>query len=153
MARGKYEYWLTKDGLILLEAWARDGLTDEQIAHNIGISAVTLYDWKKKFPKFTKALKKSKEVADIEVENSLYKRAMGYEYVEETQELRDGELTTTKRITKQVPPDTTAQIFWLKNRKPRQWRDKKDMDISVQPVDKTIEELDEYICKKKQKDT
>lgn len=73
MAKGKYQKWLTKDGLTLLEAWARDGLTDEQIAHNIGVSTVTLYDWKNKYPNISNSLKRGKEVVDIEVENALLK--------------------------------------------------------------------------------
>lgn len=98
MARGKYEYWRTADGLTLLGGWARDGLTDEQIAHNIGITAKTLYDWKNRFREISEALKKGKEVVDYEVENALLARA------------KNG--------------DTTAQIFWLKNRRPDRWRDK-----------------------------
>ena len=66
MARGKFEYWLTEDGLTLLEGWARDGLTDEQIAENIGISRSTLSDWKNKFSDISDALKKGKEVVDID---------------------------------------------------------------------------------------
>ena len=58
MARGKFGYWLTEDGLTLLEGWARDGLTDEQIAEKIGINRATLYDWKKKYPNISNALKK-----------------------------------------------------------------------------------------------
>ncbi|MFA5239789.1 MAG: helix-turn-helix domain-containing protein [Phycisphaerae bacterium] len=142
MAKGKYEYWLSDDGLLLLEAWARDGLTDEQIAHNAGITTTTLYDWKNKYPTISYALKKGKEVVDIEVENALYKKALGY-----TVELRktfkvrviDYDPETGKRIREyeelrigideiHVPADTTAQIFWLKNRKPNDWRDKKVME-------------------------
>ena len=67
MAKGKYEYWRTTDGLILLQGWARDGLTDEQIAHNIGIRRTTLYDWKNKYLDINDALKKGKEVVDVEV--------------------------------------------------------------------------------------
>ena len=70
MAKGKYEYWLTPDGLLLLKAWARDGLTDEQIASNMGITAKTLYEWKKRYSDICKSLKKGKEVVDIEVENT-----------------------------------------------------------------------------------
>lgn len=62
MAKGKYERWLEPDGLILLEGWARDGLTDEQIATKIGINPATLYDWKNKFPKISEALKKVKKL-------------------------------------------------------------------------------------------
>lgn len=81
MAKGKYQDWLTKDGLLILEGWARDGLTDEQLAQNMGIAAGTLYDWKKKYPEISEALKRGKEVVDVQVENALLKRAMGYHYV------------------------------------------------------------------------
>ncbi|VFF66191.1 phage-like protein [Clostridioides difficile] len=116
----KYEYWITEEGLIKIEGWARDGLTDEQIALNIGINVKTLYDWKKKYSNICNALKKGKEVIDRQVENALLKRALGYEYDEIT--YKEGR--ETKRVTKHVVPDTTAQIFWLKNRKPAEWRDK-----------------------------
>lgn len=62
MAKGKYEYWLTSEGLIKLQGWARDGLTDEQIAKNMRINVSTLYDWKKKYSEISEALKKGKEV-------------------------------------------------------------------------------------------
>lgn len=239
MAKGKYEYWLTPEGLLKLEAWARDGLTDEQIAGNAGINPATLYNWKKKYGEISEALKRGKEVVDIQVENALLKRALGYTYKEITKEriidtgqkqrhggeseltereweyavkyfdgkccycglametptkdhvkplsaggslsqdnvipccgtcnsskkdndmlvwyraqpffdgyrlqkikdyfrfvstLRDdsGELVVTKEITKEVLPDTTAQIFWLKNRRPDKWRDKRDIEHNGQ---------------------
>ena len=124
MARGKFEYWLTEDGLTLLEGWARDGLTDEQISQNIGINPATLYDWKKKYPKISKALKKGKEIVDIQVENALLKRALGYDYQEEKIERSDKDGVKVVQTIKHIPPDTTAQIFWLKNRQPDRWRDK-----------------------------
>ncbi|MDK9899831.1 transposase, partial [Klebsiella pneumoniae] len=80
MAKGKYLEWLTKEGLLKIEGWARDGLTDEQIAEKIGIQRQTLYDWKKKYSDISYALKKGKEVIDRQVENALLKRALGYEY-------------------------------------------------------------------------
>lgn len=244
MAKGKYEYWLTPEGLLKLEGWARDGLTDEQIAENIGISRSTLNSWKDKYPDISDTLKKGKDVVDRQVENALLKRALGYSYKEITRERivdtgqrerhngeseltekewefaikyfngkcaycgaytsnptkdhvkplhqggtlskenvvpcckkcnsskkdhemlswyqkqpfysknraqkifdyidfvlslgdypneqADGELVVTKEVTKQVIPDTTAQIFWLKNRKPSDWRDK--------PVDTSLED-------------
>ncbi|EIS9402007.1 transposase [Clostridioides difficile] len=116
----KYEYWITEEGLIKIEGWARDGLIDEQIASKMNIAPSTLYDWKKKYSEISESLKKGKEVIDRQVENALLKRALGYEYDEITYE----EGQETKRVTKQVVPDTTAQIFWLKNRKPAEWRDK-----------------------------
>lgn len=132
MAKGKYEYWLTPDGLLLLEAWARNGLTDEQIASNIGINPATLYDWKRKYSEISESLKKGKEVVDIEVENALLKRALGYRYDEIT--IEDG--VETKRVTKEVQPDTTAQIFWLKNRCPDKWRDKQKEDSNAEALAK-----------------
>ena len=123
MAKRKYEYWLTPEGLIKLEGWARDGLTDDQIAKNIGINRDTLYRWKKAHSDISDALKRGKEVIDRQVENALLSRALGYTYDEVTFE--GG--VETKRVRKQVVPDTTAQIFWLKNRKPEEWRDKREI--------------------------
>ncbi len=137
MARGKYHDWITEEGLLKIEGWARDGLIDEQIAANIGIHPSTLYEWQKKYPEITKALKKGKEVVDREVENALLKRALGYKYEEITQELQYDKakkkhiLVVTKVVTKEVAPDVTAQIFWLKNRKPDIWRDRKDIDANL----------------------
>ena len=113
----KYEQWLTDNGLLRLKGWARDGLTDKQIAHNMGISRKTLAEWKKKYAPIGDALKNSKEVVDIEVENALYKSATGFVGP-------DG---------KYYPPNTTAQIFWLKNRKPAQWRnlDAKEQEARI----------------------
>ncbi|PFL01173.1 transposase [Priestia megaterium] len=134
MAKGKYEKWIAEEGLVLLEGWARNGLTDEQIAHNVGVSRSTLNDWKKKYPDISDALKKGKEVVDLQVENALLKRALGYEYEEVTQESQWNEknnkyeLVITKCVKKRQAPDTTAQIFWLKNRRPDKWRDKQDVE-------------------------
>ncbi|KEI10533.1 transposase [Clostridium sp. K25] len=135
MAKSKYETNV-KDKLILVEGWARNGLTDEQIAKNLGIGYSTLKEYKKKYPAFLAALKKGKEVIDFEVENALLKRALGYKYKEVTKELvrdpetKEEELKVTKEVIKEVVPDTTAQIFWLKNRKPEEWRDKQNIEHS-----------------------
>ena len=107
MAKGKYEKWLKEDNLLLLEGWARDGLTDEQIAKNIGIGERTLYEWKEKYPQISQSLKKGKEVVDYEVENALLSSAL------------EG--------------NTTAQIFWLKNRRPDKWRDKQKEEKPTRP--------------------
>lgn len=135
-ARGKYAKWLQADNLLRLQAWARDGLSDEQMAHNIGITTTTLYDWKKKYPAFSEALSRGKEVVDIEVENALLKRAKGYDYIETTSELiadknakNKAVMKVTKRVTRHVPPDVKAIVFWLTNRKP-EWRDKQEKELS-----------------------
>lgn len=127
MAKGKYQEWLEQDNLIKLEAWARNGLTDEQIASNMGIVTSTLYAWKNRYKEISEALKRGKEVVDIEVENSLLKAAKGYFVDEEKTYISEvnGVVTKRKEITKKyIAPNTTAQIFWLKNRKPIEWRDK-----------------------------
>ena len=129
---------MTDDGLLRVEGWARDGLTDEQIARNMGVAYSTFRDWIGKFSALSASLKKGKAPVDIEVENALLKRATGY-----TVKLKKPiKVKTTKRITgkgevteerieyadeeQYIPPDTTAQIFWLKNRRPDKWRDKRD---------------------------
>ncbi|AKO92695.1 transposase [Priestia filamentosa] len=145
MAKGKYEKWLTEEGLVLLEGWARDGLTDEQIAYNVGISRSTLNEWKKRYSDISDALKRGKEVVDLQVENALLKRALGYEYEEITEEsqwnkeAKQYELVVTKRVKKRQAPDTTAQIFWLKNRRPDKWRDKQDVEHSGNVTNKNID--------------
>lgn len=110
MAKGKYEKWLKEENLLLLEGWARDGLTDEQIAKNIGIGERTLYEWKEKYPQISQSLKKGKEVVDYEVENALLSSALG--------------------------GNTTAQIFWLKNRRPDKWRDNQKEETDKTALDK-----------------
>jgi transcriptional regulator with XRE-family HTH domain len=111
---------LQEDKLILLEGWSRDGLSLEQIAKNIGIDESTIYKWKSSKVEIFEALKKGKEVADYEVENAVFKRATGYTYEEKTYE--DGVLKKT--VIKEVPPDTTAQIYWLKHRQREKWGEK-----------------------------
>ena len=131
-AKGKYQEWLKNDNLILLEAWARNGLTDEQIAHNMGITAKTLYEWKNKYSEICESLKKGKEVVDILVENALLKRALGYKYTEKKVVDSEKDGIRTETTIKEVVPDTTAQIFWLKNRKPQEWRDKREVDNNIE---------------------
>lgn len=122
--------------MIEIEGWARDGLIDEQIAKNLGVALSTFMTYKKKYPELSDALKRNKEVADREVENALFKRAVGYKYEEITRELKKDpdtdelSLVVTKVVTKEVVPDVTAQIFWLKNRKPKEWRDKQEVEHS-----------------------
>ena len=113
IAKGKYEYWLTPEGLLLIEGWARDGLTNEQIAEKIGINVKTLYDWQKNHSNICNALKKGKEVVDRQVEQSLLKRALGYDYEEVTEALVEGEMQVVKVVKKHVVADVGAIAFWL----------------------------------------
>ena len=144
MARkGLYAEWLTDDGLLLIEGWARDGLTDEQIAAKIGITAKTLYEWQNRFSEIREAIKKGKAPVDVEVENALLKSALGY-YVTikepikvktEKQKVGEGKIVEEhiEYVEKQIyiPPQNTAQIFWLKNRKPDKWKDKREQVVAT----------------------
>ena len=136
--RTSYKDWLSEDKLLLLEGWARDGLSDEQIAHNIGIRRETLWDWKKKHDNISNSLKKGKEVVDFLVENALLKNALGFKY-EENVVTRDGEIINVEKFQ---APNTVAQIFWLKNRKPDKWRDriesKQEVNIQQAPANDAI---------------
>ena len=137
---GKIDQWREQDKLILLEGWARQGLTDEQIANNMGIGRTTLYDWRQKEPNIANALKKGKEVVDFEVENALLKRALGYTIVLNKQKVtKDGDIVDIVEEM-HIAPDTTAQIFWLKNRMTRQWRDKVEVETNKEQLEK-VEEL------------
>lgn len=167
MAYSQYDRKV-KPKFVLIEAWARNGLTDEQITKNLGISKTTFYKYLKEHTELSELLKRNKEVVDVQVENALLKRALGYSYNEdkymsvsmeqaeyfekldefmnkykyEHPDATDSELMIVReqfpktktvlveRKTKDVAPDTTAQIFWLKNRKPNDWRDKQEMQHS-----------------------
>lgn len=138
----KYQDWLTDENLILLQGWARDGLNDEQIAHNMGIAVSTYYKWKKDFSEFSEALKKGKQVVDFEVENATFKNACGHMVQEITKERRfnkatgEYEIVITKIQDRYIPPNPTAEIFWLKNRKPEVWREKQIEQPDTTAIDK-----------------
>lgn len=184
MARGKYVEWLTEEGLALIGGWAKDGLIDEEIAHNMGIAYSTFRTWKDKYQEISAVLRANKAVVDRRVENSLLKRALGYVFEEKTfatvpigreehaakvkfemglwdkqnpdatEEERDRFLLSIpqtkevleKRVEKYAHPDTTAIIFWLKNRK-AEWSDKQiiehagKLDLRDQMSKLTIEDL------------
>ncbi len=126
MAKGKYEQWLTPERLKLLEKWAKQGLTDREIAGKIGINVKTLYDWKNKYSNFSNALKKGKDYYDDEVEDALYKSTQGYYVEEEVTEISqygDGKKQIKKKTVKRyIPPSTTAIIYWLQNRRGDRWK-------------------------------
>lgn len=128
MANGKYKEWLNKDKLKQLEHMARNGARDIDIAKKIGISKVTLYEWKKRFPEFAEALKKGKDEYDDEVEEALYNLTKGYYVEEETvkiEEDEEGNRTIVRKKTKRyITPSVTAIIYWLQNRRGDRWKTK-----------------------------
>lgn len=96
---------LEPEGLALLEGRARDGLTEREIAKSLGISRSTLYRWKGEHPELAKALRRGKEAVDYQVEGALLQTALS--------------------------GNTTAQLFWLRNRRPDKWKDKPDQKCSA----------------------
>lgn len=140
MAKGKYQEWLEPDGLLRLRGWARDGLTDEQIAKNMGVASSTYYKWQLDHAEIAEALKKGKAPVDIDVEDALLKRAKGYDYEEVITEVYGDGKKHVKKIKKHMPPDVGAIVFWLKNRKRNLWRDRPENDgEKVEPVNIIID--------------
>lgn len=143
--KGLYQEWLKPDKLTLLRDWARNGLTDVEICKKIGISHDCFYRWKKDYKEFDEALKKTREIVDSEVEESLYKKAMGFStilkksikckkvYYDEEGRRCEEEILKEGFEEQYIPPDVTAQIFWLKNKRGETWREKQpeEQDESV----------------------
>lgn len=131
MAKGLYKEWTEGDGLIKVQGWARKGLSNDQIAENIGINRKTLYEWCNKYSNFRDALKKTKEITVYEVEDAMFKAAKGY-YVTETKTItnKDGKVIRIENHKKWIAPSTTAQIFFLKNKDPENWRERNDISIT-----------------------
>jgi hypothetical protein len=109
------------------------GAIDTDLASFFNVSIATINTWKLEKPEFIKALKKNKEISDNKVVRSLFERATGYQHPDSHISNFQGEITVTP-ITKHYPPDTTAGIFWLKNRQPKEWRDKQDVNITGEAV-------------------
>lgn len=134
-----YEKLDIESKLGLVEGWKRDGLTDEQIAKNLGVSWNTLKKWKANKEAFMTAIKKGKEVSDYELENALHKRAVGYYYEEETV-TNAGEVVTVKKYEHANP---TSLIFALKNRLPNKYRDKVEQEITQRNIEINIGDYDD----------
>ena len=153
MKAAKYEKWLTREGLVRIQGWARDGLINKQIAKNMGVALSTLKLWREKFPAIEEALQQGKDSADREVENALYKSALGHvqkvkkpvkvkliDYDPKTgRKIRETEAWQAVEEEIYVPPQVTAQIYWLKCRKPELWREKTDLMLT--PSNGVLESL------------
>jgi len=149
----KWEQWTTAEYIERIKGWARDGLTDGDIAKNMHINVSTLRRWKHEHPEIADALRLGKDSADRIVENALYKSACGHSYKirkpvkvkiidydpETGRKIREAESWKVVEEEVYIPPQVTAQIFWLKNRKPEQWRDKADMALT--PSNGVLESL------------
>lgn len=106
------------------------GATDVEIGDFFNVTETTINNWKNEFPEFFESIKKGKQIADAKVAQSLYNRALGYEH-EEDKIFNDQGSPLIVPTTKHYPPDTTAAIFWLKNRQPSKWRDKQEIDNNI----------------------
>lgn len=118
----KIDWWTSEKGIQLIAGWRQAGCTIEEITQKMGVDKRTFRSWRKKCPKLEDALVLSKEIANVQVINSLYQRAVGIEYDEITRELVEGEMMVTKIVTKFIPPDVKACLAYLYNRDSQYWR-------------------------------
>lgn len=141
----QYTEWLTDEKLSIIADWVRNGLTNEQICENMQIAVKTFYEWKARFPQLSEVLKRNKQYCDANVENALYKRALGYDVVEERTETDvDGVVLRTIKTRRHIPADTTAQIYWLNNRRANVWRNRTEITAeidSTEQLDKVVEAI------------
>ena len=153
MAKGRYEYWRTADGILLLKAWARRGLTLEEVAKQIGISRKTLHEWINRFGDIRDALKgRARECACAEIENAMHEHAKGHiakvkkafklrhiDYDENGRKKREYETVELHEEEIYIPPDTTAGIYYLNNRCPERWSNKQEVNLDAKGGDFTLE--------------
>ena len=119
----KVDWWRTPEGLDLIKRWRCQGESIKDIAEKrMGIDIRTLRSWRKNYPEFDEVLVLGKEVTIARVEESLYQRAIGYDYIEQVYELVEGEMRLTKEYKRHVPPDIKAILHFLYNRDPNHWR-------------------------------
>ena len=123
------QFWMSEDGITLINQWRREGHSYDEIATRyIGIGSTTMWRWTKESPELAQALRVSQDVTNSRVEESLLKRALGYDYEEVTEELIEGQMRTTKVVKKHVSPDVKACLSWLFSRRPDRWRAQRTMD-------------------------
>lgn len=140
----KVDYWLTEDGLILLEGWARNSTTKTEIADRIGITLSTLLKWCDKYEEINRAVNSTREVVDFMVENALLKAALGYRTTEIKvtvgKKVINGETVELLKetTTKEVPPNVNAATLWLNNRKFDDWKRNRDKVVEVDPDDQQV---------------
>lgn len=133
----KKNFYMSEEGLGLVRQWRREGLTIEEIAHKyIGVGETTLSRWRHESEDFENALRIGQDQANALVEESLFKRALGYDYDEDTWELVEGEMRKVKTIRKHVSPDVKACLSWLFSRRPDRWRATQD------PIDEAAGDME-----------
>lgn len=110
------------------------GAIDKDLADFFEVTEQTINNWKKEYPEFFESIKRGKMIADAEIAEKLYHRAKGYSCTDTKFATHEGKITDSVEYVKHYPPDTTAIIFWLKNRQPDKWRDKQDIDLDIGSV-------------------
>jgi hypothetical protein len=138
------DYWLSEDGLLLLECWSRDGMLLKDIATNMGISPAQLSHYRKQYEEIDKALATGKEIVDYRVENALLKSALGFKTQEITVTIGHRQINgqwvdiTKETKTKEVAPNVTAALAWLNNRKPDVWKRNRDNVVEMDDEDNDV---------------
>lgn len=123
-ANGIYKDWIAGEGLEKICKWSRLGMTDKQIAKNIGVTTVTLYDWKRRYPEFAEVVRQAKQELKLELEQSMLDLAMGKAYVEEVKKILapdTGKVIRIEMTRKQLPPNANLQTFLAKNLMPEKY--------------------------------
>lgn len=141
------------------------GCKDDEIANFIGVTRQTLHNWRAQYPEFDEAIREGRVGSDLRVANRLFNRALGYEWTEQQvvkvketiysdtgKKLREVEKVEVVEVLRRAPPDTTAGIFWLKNRRTGDWRDRKELEVGSPSEFKnqSTEELVDYILSESQ---
>lgn len=142
----KIKQWKSVEGLTLLEQWSRDGFTYGEIAQKIGVPDVTLLRWRQTVPEIDKAIKKGKEKADLQVQNALFKAAIGYKkkitkIIVDTKPIDQygNMMHRTEMTEEEVGPNVTACLAWLNNRMPDKWKKNRDsVQIETETEDENI---------------
>ena len=127
MARPSKYHSVVQPKLETIAGWAKNGLSHEQIARNLGVAESTFYEYKKQYPELSEALKRGAEDAILEVENALFKSACGFYYDEEAL-TKSGQVV---EVTKYSKPNVSAITFFLKNKRPEQWKEKQEIQAEV----------------------
>lgn len=117
----------TPENLNMVRMLAKLGATNQEMAEALNVTLSTFHLWRNTHEEFSDAIKVGKDAADDRVAESLYQRAMGYSHPELDIRVIDGAIVETP-VIKHYAPDTTAAIFWLKNRRPQEWRDKQEIE-------------------------
>lgn len=141
MAKGGRQSAFRKEYCELARNYAELGATDKKLAEYFNVSEKTLNTWKEKYPEFLQPLKEGKAVADAKVVQALYNRATGYSHPDTKFATHEGKITDREEYVKHYPPDTTACIFWLKNRQREKWTDRSEVSHSISGIGDLIDEI------------